>query len=156
MLVVDYQYHRPLWSLAWCISSVAVVHQAPQLGVLQSPYDLSPPSSLPPVKDLGLNKSVSKSLFPHLSWVQVGLACVAHVTSGGLHNIEVLCDRAHLTPTAQTSEDQEIIQWSDAANDPESGFSIKRHMAQLREENIDSVINVQVLHLALGVDSTET
>ena len=38
-LVDDYCINRPMWPLAKCISSVVVVHQAPQLGVLQSPFD---------------------------------------------------------------------------------------------------------------------
>ena len=81
MPVVDYQYHRLLWSLAGCISSLVIAHQAPQLGVLQLPYDLPLPSPPPLEKDLGLDKSVPQSLFPLLIQVQVEPVCVAHVTS---------------------------------------------------------------------------
>ena len=62
MLVDDYCVNRLMWPSAICINSVVVTHQASQLGVLQSPYNLSPPCSPPLVNNLGLNKSVPK---PH-------------------------------------------------------------------------------------------
>ena len=81
MLVDDYCVTRPMWPLATCISSVVVAHQAPQLGVLQSSLDSPPIVPHLLQRPLVHVKSASTSLFPPLPRVQVGLACVAHVTT---------------------------------------------------------------------------